>query len=125
MIAFSESSIEEATLAWLESVGWQVRNGAEIAPNEPAAERDDCDRVLLARLGGRACHATPPRGMGGCRMNSADTIPGGEVLVYEAPDGGVRVEVKLDRDTVWLTQRQMSDLFETTPGRQAAGAASW
>lgn len=41
--------------------------------------------------------------------------PGGEVLVYEAPDGGVRVEVKLDRDTVWLTQRQMSEVFETTP----------
>ncbi len=42
-------------------------------------------------------------------------IPRGEVLVYEASDGGVRVEVKLDRDTVWLTQRQMSELFETTP----------
>jgi prophage maintenance system killer protein len=42
-------------------------------------------------------------------------IPGGEVLVYEVPDGGVRVDVKLDRDTVWLTQRQMSELFETTP----------
>jgi prophage maintenance system killer protein len=41
--------------------------------------------------------------------------PGGEVRVYEAPDGGVRVEVKLDRDTVWLTQRQMAELFETTP----------
>ncbi len=41
--------------------------------------------------------------------------PGGEVLVYEAPDGGVRVEVKLDRDTVWLTQRQMSEIFDTTP----------
>jgi len=41
-------------------------------------------------------------------------IPGGEVLVYEAPDGGVRVEVKLDRDTVWLTQRQMADLFDTS-----------
>jgi prophage maintenance system killer protein len=41
-------------------------------------------------------------------------IPRGEVLVYEAPDGGVRVEVKLDRDTVWLTQRQMADLFDTS-----------
>ncbi|MBW6493780.1 MAG: virulence RhuM family protein [Burkholderiaceae bacterium] len=41
--------------------------------------------------------------------------PGGEVLVYEAPDGGVRVDVKLDHDTVWLTQRQMGELFETTP----------
>jgi len=41
--------------------------------------------------------------------------PGGKVLVYDAPDGGVRLEVKLDRDAVWLTQRQMSELFETTP----------
>lgn len=41
--------------------------------------------------------------------------PGGEVLVYEAPDGAVCVEVKLDRDTVWLTQRQMAELFDTTP----------
>ena len=30
--------------------------------------------------------------------------PGGEILVYEAADGGVR-------DTVWLTQDQMSQLF--------------
>ncbi len=37
--------------------------------------------------------------------------PGGEVLVYEAPDGAVRVDVRLDRDTVWLTQDQMSGLF--------------
>jgi hypothetical protein len=42
-------------------------------------------------------------------------FPGGEVLVYEAPDGGVLVEVKCERDTVWLTQRQMGELFETTP----------
>lgn len=48
-------------------------------------------------------------------MTERSAMPTGEVLVYEAPDGGVRVEVKLDRDTVWLTQRQMSELFETTP----------
>jgi prophage maintenance system killer protein len=41
--------------------------------------------------------------------------PRGEVIVYETHDGGVRVEVRLDRDTVWLTQRQMAGLFETTP----------
>ena len=39
---------------------------------------------------------------------------GGGILVYEVPGGGVRVEVKLDRDTVWLTQRQMADLFDTS-----------
>lgn len=41
--------------------------------------------------------------------------PSGEVIVYETPGGGVRVEVRLDRDTVWLTQRQMAGLFDTTP----------
>jgi hypothetical protein len=38
----------------------------------------------------------------------------GEVVVYEAPDGEVRVDVRLERETVWLTQRQMSVLFDTT-----------
>lgn len=41
---------------------------------------------------------------------STDT-PGGEILVYEAEDGDVRVDVRLDRDTVWLSQEQMSRVF--------------
>jgi prophage maintenance system killer protein len=36
---------------------------------------------------------------------------GGEVLVYETPDGSARVDVRLDRETVWLTQDQMARLF--------------
>lgn len=40
---------------------------------------------------------------------------GGEVVLYEAPDGGVRLDVKLEQETVWLTQLQMATLFETTP----------
>jgi hypothetical protein len=35
----------------------------------------------------------------------------GEVVVYEAPDGEVRVDLRLEQDTVWLTQDQMSQLF--------------
>lgn len=38
--------------------------------------------------------------------------PGGEVIVYEAPDGAVRVDVRLERETVWLTQQQMAELFD-------------
>ena len=49
MSAFTESVVEQAALAWLEAAGWQVRNGAEIAPGEPAAERDDYGQVVLAR----------------------------------------------------------------------------
>jgi hypothetical protein len=37
--------------------------------------------------------------------------PGGEVVVCEAPGGEVRVDVRLDQDTVWLSQDQMADLF--------------
>jgi len=39
------------------------------------------------------------------------SINGGEVLLYEAPDGQVRVDVRLEQETVWLTQDQMSQLF--------------
>jgi type I restriction enzyme R subunit len=46
--AFTESVVAQATLAWLESTGWSVRNGAAIAPGEPAAERDDYGQVVLA-----------------------------------------------------------------------------
>lgn len=40
--------------------------------------------------------------------------PGGDVIVYEASDGAVRVDVRFDRETAWLTQRQMADVFGTT-----------
>ncbi|MBN8452789.1 type I restriction endonuclease subunit R [Accumulibacter sp.] len=48
MSGFTESIVEQAALAWLESVGWRVRSGAGIAPGEPAAERDDYGQVVLA-----------------------------------------------------------------------------
>jgi len=36
----------------------------------------------------------------------------GGVALYEAPEGGVRLDVRLDHDTVWLTQAQMAELFD-------------
>ena len=35
----------------------------------------------------------------------------GEVIIYQADDGSVRLDVKLEDDTVWLTQEQMAVLF--------------
>jgi prophage maintenance system killer protein len=43
--------------------------------------------------------------------SSEADLPRGEVVVYEAPDGEVRVDVRLERETVWLTQQQMAELF--------------
>ena len=48
-------------------------------------------------------------------MTQTSINGGGEVVLYEAPDGGVRLDVRLEQETVWLTQRQMATLFETTP----------
>jgi prophage maintenance system killer protein len=36
---------------------------------------------------------------------------GGEVVFYEAPDGRVRLDVRLERETVWLSLSQMAELF--------------
>jgi len=38
--------------------------------------------------------------------------PKGEIVVYEAPDGEVRVDVRLERETVWLSLTQMAELFD-------------
>ena len=38
MTAFTESVVEQAALAWLESAGWRIAHGPDIAPDMPAAE---------------------------------------------------------------------------------------
>jgi type I restriction enzyme, R subunit len=48
-IAFTESIVEQAALAWLERLGWTVKHGPEIAPGELAAERDDFSQVILTQ----------------------------------------------------------------------------
>lgn len=44
-------------------------------------------------------------------MSQNNPIPGGEVALFEAPDGQIRLDVRLERDSVWLTQAQMAELF--------------
>ena len=47
MLGISESVIEDATLAWLEELGFSIVHGPVIAPGEPAAERGDYGQVVL------------------------------------------------------------------------------
>ena len=47
MYSFTESETEQAALAWLKSLGWQVKHGSEIAPGELFAERTDYSEVVL------------------------------------------------------------------------------
>jgi len=45
-------------------------------------------------------------------MNSADQNKG-RIIIYQTPEGETELEVKLERDTLWLNQYQLADLFET------------
>jgi type I restriction enzyme R subunit len=47
----TESIVEEAALTWFEELGYAIVRGSDMAPGEPAAERDTfADVVLLGRL---------------------------------------------------------------------------
>lgn len=51
MPRFNEDTVERAALEWLREVGYDYIHGGDIAPEEPAAERDSYGEVLLvARL---------------------------------------------------------------------------
>ncbi|MBO4778479.1 MAG: virulence RhuM family protein [Bacteroidales bacterium] len=43
-----------------------------------------------------------------------DSSPKSEIILYQ-PNETVSLEVRLDEDTVWLSQAQMAELFQTTP----------
>ncbi len=39
----------------------------------------------------------------------------GEIIIYQTADGETRLDVRMENDSVWLTQAQMAELFQTTP----------
>jgi prophage maintenance system killer protein len=39
----------------------------------------------------------------------------GQIAIYQTADGQTQIDVRFERDSVWLTQRQMSEVFDTTP----------
>jgi hypothetical protein len=45
---------------------------------------------------------------------SAAAKPASELILYQTEDNQTRIEVRLENETVWLTQAQMAELFQTT-----------
>ena len=39
----------------------------------------------------------------------------GEFLLYQTEDGSSRIQCRLEGETIWLTQAQLAELFQTTP----------
>ena len=46
-------------------------------------------------------------------MNDIQNDSKGEIVMYQ-PDETIRLEVRVENDTVWLTQAQMAELFDAT-----------
>ena len=43
--------------------------------------------------------------------NRVTTDNGASIVLYTTDDGNTQLEVKLEDETVWLTQSQMAELF--------------
>lgn len=38
-----------------------------------------------------------------------------QLLIYQTPDGNIKIDVRLEDETVWLTQKLMAELFQVKP----------
>ena len=36
-----------------------------------------------------------------------------QIVIYQTEDGQTQIDVRMENDTVWLTQAQMAELFQT------------
>lgn len=36
-----------------------------------------------------------------------------QIVIYQTEDGQTQIDVRQEKDTVWLTQAQMAELFQT------------
>lgn len=44
-------------------------------------------------------------------LNNAST----EIIIYQTEDGKTKIDVKLENETVWMTQKAIAELYQTTP----------
>lgn len=46
---------------------------------------------------------------------TAEPLPQSEFLLYQTEDGRTRIQCRFENETLWLTQAQIAELFQTTP----------
>jgi len=49
------------------------------------------------------------------RYKTMKKIPDNQIAFYQSPDGSVNIEVLYAEENIWLTQKKMAELFDTTP----------
>ena len=109
MSGVTESTVEDAAIAWLKSFGWNIAHGPDIAPDTLAAERDDYGQVVLeqrlhdalaqlnpdlpaAALGDALRRLTRPEGstLEACNRAFHYMIVDGITVEYRVASGAVR-----------------------------------
>lgn len=45
-------------------------------------------------------------------LDKVNMIDKSEIIIYQTDDGLTQIDVRLDEDTVWLTQAEMAELFQ-------------
>jgi hypothetical protein len=38
-----------------------------------------------------------------------------DILIYQMEDGKTKIDVRLENETVWMTQKAIAELYQTTP----------
>jgi type I restriction enzyme R subunit len=122
MSQFTESVVEDAALEWFAELGYAVVHGPEIAPGEPAAERESYEQVVLeGRLReslARLNPGVPPEGIEEAfrkltRISSPQLIDANHELHYYLANG-VSVEYLRKDGTIGYDPVRVLDF--DTPG---------
>lgn len=51
----------------------------------------------------------------GPKCHKMEFMKESKIVIYQTEDGQTQIDVRLENDTVWLTQAQMAALFDKTP----------
>jgi len=46
---------------------------------------------------------------------SDESAPASSLILYQTEDGRTRIQCRFENETLWLTQAQIAELFQTTP----------
>lgn len=100
------------------------RARGHIEQTDPAvADQPRGTRVAVLWRRGASCGGLRPRralprrvarGRRGGHSVSTDKPDRGEVVVFEAGDGSLRLDVRLKNETVWLSRRHIAELLDTS-----------
>jgi hypothetical protein len=70
-------------------------------------------RIANIRL--RAAQTNPSSIRQGRAVTDSDITTTSDFLLYQTEDGRTRIQCRMEEETLWLSQAQMAELFQTTP----------